>query len=43
MNHSEIVVILYDTIKPHCQDIKQNLYDLTKFKMGRQQVLLTNV
>ena len=39
MNHSEIVVILYDTIKPHCQDIKQNLYDLTKFKMGGQHQL----
>jgi len=39
MNHSEIVVVLYDTIKPHCQDIKQNLYDLTKFKMGGQHQL----
>ena len=39
MNHSEIVIVLYDTIKPHCQDIKQNLYDLTKFKMGGQHQL----
>ena len=36
ITHSDIAVVLYDTTKPHCQDIHQNLYDFTRFKLGGQ-------
>ena len=36
ITHSDIAVVLYNTIKPHCRDIRQNLYDFTRFKLGGQ-------
>ena len=39
IDHTQVAVVLYDDLRPHCNDIRANLTDFTRFKLnGKHQL-----